>query len=182
MDSIEGIDFTDRCVLGVNNAFCLDGVDILYFGDAKFYWWNKEEIQAFKGLKISSNQGVHHGHKTIDGERNIKIIPLGRYKGLETNPYRICWNRSSGAAAINVALHLGAKQIILLGYDMRRVGERKNWKEHPRENTNPNPYSYMLVGFSQIAREIKKFKCDIINATPDSAIDVFQKRELKEIL
>ena len=180
--SIEGYDFTGRCVLGVNSAFCLPQVDILYFGDAKFYWWNREAIQNFLGLKITSNQGVHHGNKTVEGESDIKLLPVGRHKGLETSPDRIGWNRSSGAAAINVSLHLGAKQIVLLGYDMRRVGGRKNWKRHEKENTNQNPYHYMLVGFAQIAREIKKFRCDIINATPGSAIDVFQKRKLKDLM
>ena len=182
LGTIEDYDFSDRCVLGVNNAFCLPEVDILYFGDAKFYWWNREGIQKFKGLKITSNQGVHHGWASVECEPNINMVRVGKYKGLESRRDKIGWNRSSGAAAINIAIHLGAKCIVLLGYDMRRIGGKKNWKNHAKENTNQNPYNYQIVGFRQIARALDKFRVHIINATPRSAIDVFQKRKLKDLM
>jgi len=181
VETILPYDFSDRHVIGVNNAFRLRNVDILYFGDAKFYWWNEEEIQAFKGLKITSDQGIQHGNKSVRGEPEIKVVPVGKFKGLESRRDRIGWNRSSGAAAINVAIHLGAKQIILLGYDMRVVDGKKNWMVHEKENTNQNPYSFMITGFSQIANSLGEFGIEIINATPGSKIRVFLKAGLKDI-
>jgi hypothetical protein len=179
--TIKGYSFVDHNVLGVNSAFLLNDVDVLYFGDAKFYWWNREAIQKFTGLKITSNQGVHHGHRSVEGEFGIKLVGIGKYKGLESRHDRIAWNRSSGAAAINVAIHLGAKQIVLLGFDMRRVDGQKNWLSHKEEITNQNPYDYMLEGFRQIARVLGPTGVQIINATPKSKIRFFQRMKLEDV-
>jgi len=181
LSSIAEYDFSDHYVIGANNSFLLRDVDILYFGDAKFYWWNEKEIQTFKGLKITSDQGIQHGNKSVNGQHKIKVVKIGKYKGLESRSNRIGWNRSSGAAAINVAIHLGAKKIVLLGYDMRVINGHKNWMVHEKEQTNQNPYDYMLVGFTQVARQLGRFNCSVVNATPKSKIEVFPMVELKEL-
>jgi hypothetical protein len=183
LDCLGGRELRDQRVLGVNAAFRLgDWVDVCFFGDAKFYWWNREDLAKYRGMKFTCNEGVRHGHRSVVGEDGLHILRIRKFRGLDKDPRCVAWNKSSGAAAINVAVHLGASKIVLLGYDMRRVDGRKNWLPHEQEQTNQNPYEYMLGGFPPLAKALKGMKIPVMNATPGSALRVFPITTLDKVL
>ena len=179
--SLNQMDFSglkDHWVIGVNNsAFIGDFVDVLFFGDCKWYDHNREAIRAFGGIKVTtcnrsqSFPGVNH------------VFPGGKSQGLFPNPQRIVWNRNSGAAAINLAMHFGASRIVLLGYDMRVVDGKHNWhNDHP---TTPPESIYekrFLPVFPAIAKDAKRFHLEIVNATPGSALLDFPMVSLEDEL
>ena len=94
-----------------------------------------KEFALFSGLKATCNQKF-----VAEPKKNIKALDRGKPQGLETNPRKVSWNRSSGGSAVNLATHLGAERIVLVGFDMRLIDGVKNWKPHPRERTKPNPF------------------------------------------
>jgi hypothetical protein len=171
-------------VLGVNNALYLgDFVDVLFFGDAKWYWWNREAVQAFPGPKYTLNKGTKYGHKSVENEKGIVTLTKRRHKGLFLKDEGgLAWNRSSGAAAVNVAIHLGAKRIVLLGFDMRNVDGQKNFLRHDQENTKPNPYINFIEGFRWIAKAAQKTGIKIWNATPGSVLPYFERFRLEDLI
>jgi hypothetical protein len=93
----------------------------------------------------------------------------------------ISWNRSSGAAAISLAHRLGARRIVLLGFDMRMVGGEKNWHNDHIEKKH-NPFHRHMRSFPAIARDAAALGLEIINATPGSAIKQFPIVPLEDVL
>lgn len=172
----------DRHVLGVNNAVYLPFADVLFFGDAKWYWWNVKAVREFSGPKYTLNKGPEHGWPSVENEPGLTLLKLKQYKHMYMKgPEGIGWNKSSGAAAINVAVHLGAKRIVLLGYDMRNNG-RKNWMPHEWEHTKQNPYEGMSQGFQFIKKSAIKYGIEILNATPGTALKIFPRIKLNKLL
>jgi len=173
----------DKNVLGVNSAVYFRFVDVLFFGDAKWYWWNRKMIQKFDGLKITVNKLVEGRDPSVHEEPDINVVRCPSTRGLHTEPDKVCWNKSSGGCAINVAIHLGAKRIILLGYDMKRTYDRKNWNPHQSEKTNQNPYEHQGATLPHMWNAIQnKTDVQVLNATEGSAIDCFPKVKLEDVV
>jgi hypothetical protein len=152
-------------------------VDISFF-DSRWYWWNRNEFLRFQGWKITTNN--HPEKFDVSGEPDVKVVQVRRYQCFDKDPRYIATNKSSGAGAINVAYHLGAKEVVLLGFDMRRVGDRKNWCEDRNEITNPNPYPGMLPVFPKIKKVADQIGLKIVNATPGSKIECFPSAKLED--
>lgn len=176
--------FKKMHVIAVNSAFLIgDFVDVLFFGDAKWYWWNREEVQKFNGLKFTLNI-CRNKDKSLENEKKIHILKSGGLRGIHTDPQCLCWNRSSGGAAVNLAYHLGAGKIVLIGFDMRRINSKKNFFPNPQEDTKPDPYRRMSDYniWSQVKKSADKLGIKIVNATPNSQLSVIKRVELEQIL
>lgn len=105
--------------------------------------------------------------------------------GITTTPGRVCWNRCSGLSAINLAYHMGASTVFLLGFDMMHNGLQKNWHKDHNEvplKSAEKSYARFLKACPAIKRDADKVGLEIINGNPDSAIGQFPKMTLKEFL
>lgn len=174
-------------VIGVNVAYRIGTwIDMVVFGDEGFYLRECMLLAKFPGIKISCHPGSR-------SENWIKYLErdTAHPKGISSDPKKISWNHNSGAAAINVAAHAGAKRIYLLGFDMK-IGDNKmqHWhdiyKRGPVNATDQKrlmklPFDKHLTGFSIIAQDAKRMGIQIINVCPDSAINNFPKVSLKEL-
>ena len=164
----------DKHVVGVNDAIRLGNfVDVLFFGDTRWYWARKEEVQRFKGLKITCNRGTKwgKGHESVVKEPDIKTLAISNSFGLASRSDGVAWNRSSGGAAISVAVHLGAKRIVLLGYDMddnNRGGDGLLIKHTPGmiNEFKPNVYKFQQGAMARIQKAAKQRGVEILNASP----------------
>lgn len=189
----------DKHIIGINSAIEIgDYIDVLFFGDARWYWANKQKALDFKGLKITMNVHAPGLYETVEHEPDIKII--GREKqGFSLKKNTICWNSSSGGAAIDLAMHFGAKKIILFGFDMRLIDQRKNYfinldsfirvgnisipvnyDKHVKKD--PTPHFRQEKIWQYIFDLAKKMKITILNATPGSLLPVIPKIKLQETL
>jgi len=170
-------------VLGVNVSFMLgDWVDVLFFGDKGFYKRYSKELAAFDGLKTT------YAPRSVVRDENIKIIQRNPYKkeGLTLDiPNTVCWNYNSGAAAINLAVLLGAKRILLLGFDMK-LDESNNQHFHKEYQTDLQKtkelFALHLKPFPQIQKDAEKAGIEIINCNPNSAIECFRKANIRDVL
>lgn len=185
--SLEKIDMSrmaGRRVIAVNNAYQLGDWPVMLYGDCA--WWktmrnseglgHKAMLAKWGGLKVHPCKngcvpaGVH-----ILNRRN-------RPFGIQRSPDRVAWNLSSGACAINLAVHFGVARIVLLGFDMRRIGDEHNWhREHGQRPAKFDPYPRHLEPFAAIARDLKAMAVECINATPGSAIECFPIRDPEDI-
>lgn len=156
----------DYRVIGVNNALHLDWdlIDIIWFGDSKWCFWHFDKLRSFPGIKACCRE------KFAGKFKWLKVMGRAKPQGIETREGYIAWNRSSGSSAINLAYHLGAKKIVLFGFDMRLVDGQKNWMPHPRERTKENPYIRFAEPFKKIMRDAKDLNIEIVNASPDSGL------------
>ena len=162
--------------IGVNLAYMMgDWVDVCFFMDALMWWNHKDGLSKFRGRKISLNK-TKEGVKSIAGHApGVELWIWGGGNGISTEPGRVLQNRSSGGAAINLAYHLGAKRVFLLGYDMHgnADGWMRNWYPEQWQRHSKKGYHNMLLPFDKIAADAKRLGMEILNATPGSAITQF---------
>src|ERR1043166_8946509 len=101
-------------VIAIKDAMYLaPWADALYFcGAGVGDWWiqNQQAVKSFAGLRF-----------TLDARAKDVATVLrntGEF-GLEEDPTGLRTGRNSGYQAINLAYHLGATRILLLGFDMQ---------------------------------------------------------------
>jgi len=176
----------DKHVIGVNVAFMIgDWIDMVFYGDTGFYLRYVNELSKFPGVKVTCepHQNKQKWIKYVDKDKEHP-------RGLSQHPNKVSWNGNSGSAAINLAVHLGAKRIILLGFDMKLSKEDyQHWhdiylrgKIVEERRRMGLPFDKFLRRFKYIAEDAKKIGVEIINACPDSAIIEFRKTTVKELL
>lgn len=163
-------------IIGVNVAYKFGGwVDMIFFGDAGFWSKHKYSLSVYPGIKVTT---------TLDAVVIKQLLKSQVRFGLAKEPNKLIWNGNSGAAAINLAVHTGVRQIILLGFDMN-LGEKGNqhWhKEYIPQKAPQLAFKKHLACFPKVAEDAKSMRVEILNASPNSAINEFKKVNLKEVL
>lgn len=169
----------DKRVIGVNTSFMLgDWVDVCWFGDTRWYDWNTVDLSEFGGLKACCCGAL------MD-KPEVKVLKRGKSMGIDIRPNFVSWNRSSGSSAINLAVHLGAKRIVLLGFDMKSNDRGEdNWHDLHKVKAHYNSYPRFLEAFPLIRKDAVDLGVEIINSTMCSLIpeDIFPKIPLEEIV
>jgi hypothetical protein len=107
----------------------------------------------------------------------------------------VSWNSSSGGSAVNFAYHLGVRNIVLIGFDMKPVNGRKNWHDDhdPTSSgvlgcySSASEYMEDLFGrfasaFASIASDATELGIGIINCTPGSSLKSFPVMRLEEFI
>lgn len=175
----------DKHTIGINAAYLLgDWIDWIFFGDTGFFLKHKIALSEYPGLKISSTPAVVKFPWVRFLKKDTK-----KTSGITDNPMAVSWNQNSGAAAISIARHTGAKQIVLLGFDMKLNESKQHWHNVYSSNTRERgkkpvklPFERHLKGFPSIAADAKRMGIEILNASHDSAIDCFERVNIKDLL
>lgn len=176
----------NKHVVGVNIAFMLgEWVSVLYFCDPGFFRTYKEDIFKFRNIKATCTN--HLPRESIDADelRNIKRLKRDNRYGLSQRADTICWNFNSGCAAIDFAAHAGARRILLLGFDMTYVDNKSHWHAgFPtyQKPTAPASFRRFLRAIPGISQDANRRGIEILNVSPESAIEHFPKVSLKEVL
>jgi len=177
----------DKRVIGVNQAYKLGPwVDVCWFGDKQWYNKNIPAINSFGGLMITCAAEAQMSR------RWPRVHYVGRSKqyGIETKRNtHIAWNSNSGASAVNVAYWLGAKKVVLLGFDMKLpdTGIQTHWHNDYEPAINRknkelvDPYPRFMVGWPKIKKDADRIGLEIVNATPNSALDIFPFVDLEKL-
>jgi len=96
---------------------------------------------------------------------------------------RIQWDlsKNSGAGAIMLAAHWGARSIFLLGYDVQRTNGRAHWHgDHPKGLGNAGSLEHWTDHFNDVAARLRKTR--IINCSRQTALSSFPRRSLESCL
>lgn len=87
---------------------------------------------------------------------------------------------NSGYAAVNVAYHLKAKRILLLGYDMKVQGDKRHFfGAHPPGMEVDSNYASFMTKFATI--NPADYGLEIWNVTRDTAMTCFPVYDLDEV-
>jgi len=103
----------------------------------------------------------------------VHVLQNTGYTGLELEPTGLRTGRNSGYQAINLAVHLGAARILLLGYDMAEnpVGPSHWFGEHP--DHQPSPYPQMREAFDTIVEPLAAIGVTVVNCSRRTALTAF---------
>ncbi len=162
--------------------------DLLYAGDASFWKLFFELDLKQEGRRVCSPwNGVDHvvypGYKDLDISDLERMMFTGE-EGLDLKtPTALRTGKNSGYQAINLAVKLGAKKIILLGFDLRHHGNNKHhWFGGRGPYHTVPPYHLFIPKFETMTKDLKKAGVTVINCTPESALKTFPIIPLKEAL
>jgi len=173
----------NKHVIGVNNAYQIGTwMDVLFFGDSSWYLKHRKALAVWPGIKVSCAPRFGNlPQKKMEGIKCL-IKDSKHNKGLTNSPRKVAWNSNSGAAAVNLAVHFGAKRIFLLGFDMIKVGKNTHWHGSHGKGQKRLPYQRHLKGFPIIVQDAKQLGVEIFNVNTQSKIDDFPKVTLEEAL
>jgi len=99
---------------------------------------------------------------------------------------RIHGGGNGGYQAVNLALLLGARQILLLGYDLATspTGRLHSYPNHGGVLANPDSDCFLRwrKSFETMVPDLERAAIDIVNCSPASALDCFPKAPLEAVL
>ena len=174
----------DRCLgtalIAISDARQLaPWADVLYSSDAR--WWDHHQ-PFFYGLKLGlAPAPAFPGVFTLrpDTESVFSDDPTALATGRGGDGY--AHYNSSGYQAINLAVLLGAKRILLLGYDLRVAdGKHHFFGDHPRAFGQADHYASMRGAFIKLPQALAARGVEVINCTPGRALDYFPKLPLEQ--
>lgn len=169
-------------VFGCNDAYRIaPWIDGLYAADAD--WW-RAHIDAVRdhhiallwsqALDACMEWGLWHVYARVDigMSRDSSEIHTGRDGG------------HSGYQLVNLAAHLGARRILLVGYDCRASpsGQTHWFGDHPDGLRVTSPYASFAAAYRLAAPDLAAMGVEVINCTPGSAIDAFPRSTLSAVL
>lgn len=154
--------------------------DHLYAADKQWWLLYIDDInRKFGGKKWIANE------QEVAKQLNITSIECNYKPGLADNGSLNCGN-NSGYQAVNLAYKLGAKKIILLGYDMKIGSNGKlHWfGNHPSVLRNEVKLFPRWVNyFRDLAKDLNTKGIDVVNCSTDTALDCFRISTIeKELL
>lgn len=157
---------------------------MLYYADPRWRDWHNEkpEFRQFGGVQVSIQGSLGWERLAESGEAFVLCNYGGESAVLSRKPNGLATGQNSSYQAVNIAVLAGAAQIVLLGVDLKPAANGKtHWfGEHPVK-TEAGIYSAMLNSFRRLAREWPK-SIDIVNCSPDSALDCFRKASIESVL
>lgn len=153
--------------------------DMLFFADGR--WWRERNLrpsipEEFAGTVVTTAMEV--------GDPRIMKVRKVKPKQMSSDRTCVALARTSTTGAINLAIHLGAARIVLLGVDARlgpggarhshglkwpwpKGGEAKSLAEQAAE-------------YRAVAPSAAKMGVRIVNASPGSAVDAWPRMSFEE--
>lgn len=164
-------------VLGCNDAYRMaPWIDALYAADD--YWWDAH-IDAVRKTSIDTlyccdqhsceKYGLWHTPVAEDFEN---------CDGLSLDPSFIHGGGHSGFQLLNVALHLGASRILLLGYDCGVTTKTHWFGDHPPSMQKATPYQEFMKFYEQASQQFRELGIEVVNCSGASALAAFPKRSI----
>jgi hypothetical protein len=179
-------------VVAVNDAWrLLPWAEVLYAGDR--HWWNVHRGAAgFEGERwFGVDRFTRTPEEFLARQQNVacaeqwglNVIEGEALHTFSVNKKRIHFGSNSGFQAINLAILLGAKQIVLVGFDMHvnGCGKRHFFGDHPDGLSNGATYERFIPAFNEAARNLPS-GVEIINCTERSALRCFPMMRLEDAL
>jgi hypothetical protein len=168
-------------VIAVNSTWRLfPAADVLYAGDCA--WWDANpDALEWPGLKIGCSQ--------IGAEKwppRVRKINHRINEGIETDPRWIGTGTNSGHQALNIAVHLGAGLIVLLGFDFGADadGRMHHHGDHPAPLRNPSAKAFARWRrmIETTADPLLRLGVEVVNCSKATTITCFPRMSLEEVL
>jgi hypothetical protein len=152
-------------VIAVNDAYRLaPWADVLYAADEKWWGWHGG-VPLFAGAKYSISP-------TPARWPDVHVLENTGPLGLERAPTGLRTGFNSGYQAINLAVHLGAARVLLLGFDLSADGRRTHWfGDHP--DLTPSPYLEMRDAFATLIEPLAACGVEVVNCSRRTALTAF---------
>jgi len=171
-----------RCrVIGCNDAYRIaPWVDGLYAADGG--WWDVH-IEPVRDHHIAL---LWSQDQPACVRWGLWHVPARVDVGMSTDSGQIHTGREgghSGYQLLNLAMHLGASRVLLLGFDCHATNGRTHWfGDHPDSLRVASPYAHFAAAYDLAAPTLRAAGVEVINCSPGSAITAFPRGSIGQIL
>lgn len=169
-----------RKVIVINSSCTLvPWADVLYFGDERWWRENKEAVAAFVGRTVSAS--ANGSARTLRLDR----VVFGKDESprLSSNPREVAQRRTSMTAAINLAVHFGARSIVTLGLDGGPSADGRTHHHKPHGwSQRKNCWDEQRSDLGVIAQGLRRLNIPLINCSPGSRVPFWPVTSLAEFL
>lgn len=145
--------------------------DLLYCADGP--WWEHHGgVPGFAGQKWTQDKWAadNYGLIHVDGRWNPSV---------STDPAMIHYGFNSGFQCLNLVFLMGAKRIILLGFDFQATGGVKHWfGNHPPSLNKDSAYAQWTDFMDKAAPRLAKHGCEVINCSRQTALKAYKRESL----
>lgn len=128
----------------------------------------------------------HEGWTTDEAaarDYGLRYIPSRVGRGLCREPFVLHQGMHSGFQAIQLAVHLGARRILLAGYDMQWSGGAPHHHgHHPSPLRQPDGIAGWLKFYPALAADLAAEGIEVVNATIETALTCFPRADLRDAL
>jgi hypothetical protein len=154
--------------LTANQVEKVRGLRVIAVSDA----WR---LAPWAEVLVSADKAWWNFHRPDFAGRRVSAL---KFPGMDTEQIEgVVMGSNSGLLALHVAVSMGAKRILLLGYDL---GGTHFFGPHPEGLKNTKPHR-----FEEFKRQFAGFRpkgVEIVNCTPGSALACYPQQTLKEAL
>lgn len=144
-------------------------------------WWQDhiQNVHTFPGIKTTLAEDVPEPWVT-------GYLENTGLQGFDPDPSRCRTGANGVFQAIHIAIHAGAKKVVLVGVDMKEgpKGEKHWFGDHPgRQGFMKVDYaSSMIPHFATLLPAMAERGVECFNASPGSALTTFPAIELEKAL
>lgn len=178
-DGLALIDLVDR-VIAVNDAHQVaPQADLIYACDGDWWLHHGEAVRAAYSVPLwtqdkgpdAEDAAARFGLRVVES-RDEELPSLDRQW--------IAQGRNSGFQAVNLAVHLGASRVALLGFDMGNAADGRThfFGDHPGRLNRQNDFAAFREAFDRAAPVYAAAGVDIVNLSRTTALTCFRRADL----
>jgi hypothetical protein len=168
----------------VNRTFeLLPNCDAIFACDIRWWYEYYELTQSHSPKsKLYTIAGIaDHFYKKRSKGQNI--VQLDYESGIGLGKHKLIHGGNSGYMAVNLAYLLGAKKIILIGYDHQHTNGKRHW--HSDYDKKKFPYNAdnidrMKDNFEGLAHDLINEGIDIVNCSIETALETPRRSTLEK--
>lgn len=178
--SLRGFDFDllrGHRVIAVNSSiWSVPFADFCFYGDSRWGFEHHKRLEGIKATVITTASG--HSASNVEHMAKIKPPP-----GLAEKRDTLVMDRTSLHAAINLAVHLGAAEIVLMGADMKAAenGITHHHEPHPWPSVQ-GCWDHQMKQLALLPPALKAIGVKVINASLGSRIPWWPKQPIEALL
>jgi hypothetical protein len=141
--------------------------DVLFFGDFRWYGWNRQRMKFFMGKEI-----ISRGYDYMYPD-HIKVARWDNTQPIHTGSNAL-GGVCSGGSAIDLAYKRGASKIVLLGFDMNDEGPANFHNMHKEQPVAASRAETYIPSINAAATILKDAGVEVLNATKESKLNCFE--------
>jgi hypothetical protein len=156
----------------------------MVYGCDPAWWRHRNGLPDFMGAKVAWSGASIDFPDILRAE--IERVGSGfSQKMLFGAVGRIGGGGNSGFQALNLSVQLGARRVLLIGFDMHGRGGvhwygRNNWPS--ANNPDDGHFRKWLAAFNAAAPVLSEIGVEVINASPLSDLNAFPRRGVADTL